>query len=533
MFSRYNDHQCSIIIFKIKIGRKYMLASILSCALVGIEGWIVEVEVDISNGLPSFSLVGLPDIAVKESKERVYSAIKNNGFQYPMKHITVNLAPADLKKEGPAYDLPIAIGILSASGQIHSDHLEDTAFLGELSLNGDIRPIDGVLSMSIELKKKGIKNLILPEENALEASLVKGINILPAKHLLQAVNHLANKEIISPLSSNIDNYFSKNIDYYIDLNEVKGQENVKRALEIAAAGAHNLIMIGPPGSGKTMLAQRLPTILPTMTIEESLQVTKVYSIAGLLPDSTPLVTNRPFRAPHHTISSISLVGGGRIPKPGEISLAHLGVLFLDELPEFQKNALEVLRQPLEEKKVTISRVSATLSYPANFMLIASMNPCPCGYYGDENRECSCTDRQIHNYLNKISGPLLDRIDIHTEVKATKYDHLKGNKKGESSAEIRERVNQAREIQLERYKGKRILFNSHLSPRDIQKYCHLGKEENSLMESAFNNLKLSARAYHKILKLARTIADLDKKNNINIYHLSEAIQYRNLDRKFWS
>lgn len=510
-----------------------MLSSILSCALVGIEGSIVEVEVDISNGLPSFSLVGLPDIAVKESKERVYSAIKNNGFKYPMKHITVNLAPADLKKEGPAYDLPIAIGILSASGQIQSDQLNTTAFLGELSLNGDIRPIDGVLSMSMELHKNGIKNLILPEENSLEASLVEGINILPAKHIVQAINHLTHQETINPLSSNIDSYFSKNLSYNIDLDEVKGQESVKRALEIAAAGAHNLIMIGPPGSGKTMLAQRLPTILPNMTTEEALQVTKIYSIAGLLADSTPLVTNRPFRAPHHTISSISLVGGGRIPKPGEISLSHLGVLFLDELPEFQKNALEVLRQPLEDKKVTISRVSATLSYPANFMLIASMNPCPCGYYGDQSRQCSCTDRQIHNYLSRISGPLLDRIDIHTEVKATKYEHLKGDKKSESSEEIRKRVNQAREIQLNRYKGKKILFNSHLSPRDIKKYCHLGREENALMESAFNNLKLSGRAYHKILKLARTIADLDNKDDINIYHLSEAIQYRNLDRKFWS
>lgn len=510
-----------------------MLAKINSCALVGIEGQIVEVEVDISNGLPSFALVGLPDTAIKESKERVHSSIKNNGFEFPMKHITINLAPADLKKEGPAYDLPIAIGILCASEQLHTIDLTTTAFLGELSLNGDIRPIHGILSMCIELYKKGIQNLILPEKNALEASLVKGLNVLPANHLIDVIKHLTGEKSITPLVSNTDCFFQQSSQYHMDLSEVKGQENVKRALEVAAAGAHNLLMIGPPGSGKTMIAQRLPTILPNMTMEESLQVTKIYSIAGLLQHSTPLITQRPFRSPHHTISPVSLVGGGRIPKPGEISLAHLGVLFLDELPEFQKRTLEVLRQPLEEKKVTISRVNATLNYPANFMFIASMNPCPCGYYGDPDHECSCSNRQIHRYLNKISGPLLDRIDIHVEVKATKYEHLKSNARGESSEEIRKRVNKARSIQLERYKNQNILFNSHLTPRDIQKYCVLGKKENELMKKAFESLQLSARAYHRILKLARTIADLEECERINIYHLSEAIQYRNLDRKFWN
>lgn len=509
-----------------------MLSKINSCALVGIEGQLIDVEVDISNGLPSFALVGLADIAIKESKERVHSAIKNNGFEFPMKHITINLAPADLKKEGPSYDLPIAIGILCASEQLKINDLSTMAFLGELSLNGDIRPIHGVLSMCLELYKRGIKSIILPEENAKEASLVKELNILPANHITKVIKHLTQEKKISPIASNIDALFKQGIHYDMDLKEVKGQENVKRALEIAAAGAHNLLMIGPPGSGKTMIAQRLPTVLPNMAMEESLQVTKIYSTAGLLPHSTPLITQRPFRSPHHTISPVSLVGGGRIPKPGEISLAHLGVLFLDELPEFKKNALEVLRQPLEEKMVTISRVSATLTYPANFMLIASMNPCPCGYYGDSAHECSCTSQQIHNYLNKISGPLLDRIDIHVEVKATQYEHLEKKSNGESSEEIRARVNKARLIQLQRYKSKNILFNAHLNPRDIEKYCCLGTKERALIKKAFNNLNLSARAYHRILKLARTIADLEECEKINIYHLSEAIQYRNLDRKFW-
>lgn len=509
-----------------------MLAKINSCALVGIEGHSVEVEVDISNGLPSFSLVGLPDIAVKESKDRVQSALKNNGFEYPMKHIIVNLAPADLKKEGPSYDLPIAIGILFASNQIKYMDISKTAFLGELSLNGDIRPIHGVLSMSLELYKKGINTLIVPEENALEASLVRGLNVLPAKHLSQVMKHLMGDKYISVFPCEVDEYFDKTIHHSMDLNEVKGQENVKRALEVSAAGAHNLVMIGPPGSGKTMIARRLSTILPAMTLEESLQVTKIYSIAGLLPYETPLITDRPFRSPHHTISAISLIGGGRIPKPGEISLAHLGVLFLDELPEFQKNALEVLRQPLEENKVTISRINATLSYPSNFMLVASMNPCPCGYYGDESHTCHCTNSQINKYIHKISGPLLDRIDLHIEVNATKYEHLKSDVKSESSKEIKNRVNNARMIQLERYKGSGVLFNSHLRPKDIEKFCVLGKEENQLMKQAFNSLNLSARAYHRILKVARTIADLDQSERINNYHLGEAIQYRNLDRKFW-
>jgi len=508
-----------------------MLSNIKSCTLIGVDGYLIHIETDIVKGMPTFITVGLPDASVKEAKDRIASALKNSGFMLPAKRITVNLAPGNIKKEGTLYDVPIALGILLSSGQLNCNfNLKSTLIFGELGLDGSVRGVHGTLPMIIEAKKHKMNRVIVPYENKAEASLIDCIEIIAVKDLAQLCAYLSGEEIIEPLGPAKEQICENK--FALDYSDVKGQESAKRAMEVAAAGAHNMLMIGPPGSGKTMLARCFPSILPDMTKNESLEVTKIYSIAGLLKRDTPLITERPYRSPHHTISDVSLTGGGRIPRPGEVSLAHLGVLFLDELPEFQKTSLESLRQPIEDKLVTISRINATITYPSAFMLLASMNPCPCGYYGDESNKCHCSSNEIKRYLGKISGPLLDRIDIHIEVPSTSYDKLKDRAKSESSESIKKRVNNARRIQLERYKSTKTLFNSALSPRQIERYCRLGESEEKLMKKAFTSLNLSSRAYHRILKLARTIADLDNSEDIKTPHIAEAVQYRSLDRKYW-
>lgn len=509
-----------------------MISKVNSTALLGIDGYIVSVETDISNGMPGFDIVGLPDAAVKESKERIRAAIKNTGLVMPSKHIIVNLAPADVKKEGAHFDLPIAIGILISSQQLTFADSKQYMFLGELSLDGELRRVNGVLPMVISAFQRGIKRVILPFENVKEAAVISGVEVYGMKNLKEILQHFTGQKPCQPYKTNINEIFNAESGSVPDFADVKGQAHVRRALEVAAAGGHNLLMIGPPGSGKTMIAQRIPSILPDMSFDEALEVTKIHSIAGALPENSPMVTRRPFRHPHHTISSVGLSGGGSNPKPGEISLSHNGVLFLDELPEFRRDALEVMRQPLEDSSITITRVGGTVTYPCNVMLVASMNPCPCGYYGDMSRECTCTQSQIMRYASKISGPLLDRIDLHIEVPAVKYDELETKAKGESSAEIRERVNSARRRQQERYKDGKIYSNSQLTPQLMEKYCTLGSEAAELLREAYESLGLSARAHNRILKVARTIADLESAVEIGAEHIAEAIQYRALDRKFF-
>jgi magnesium chelatase family protein len=507
-----------------------MLANVLSCAVLGIDAFLVEVEVDITRGLPAFATVGLPEAAVKESKDRVKAAIKNAGYRFPLDRITVNLAPADMKKEGSGFDLPIAVGILVAQGTIRSSILKDYLIMGELSLDGRIKPVRGALSMAMAAKDLGLKGLILPQENATEAAVVKGIEVLGAKDLVEVVRFLNGEIQLEPQEVDVESLFSQGEQYDVDFRDVRGQHHAKRALEIAAAGGHNVIMIGPPGSGKTMLARRLPTILPRMTFEEAIETTKVYSVAGLLPEKRALISVRPFRAPHHTISDAGLIGGGAIPKPGEVSLATNGVLFLDEFPEFRKNVLEVLRQPMEDGHVTISRAASSITYPARFMLVAAMNPCPCGYYGDPNRTCTCTLPQLLRYRSRISGPLLDRIDLHVEVPALRYRELAGEDPQEGSEEIRQRVDRAREIQRRRFEKLKIHCNAQMTTRHIRKFCQIDDQSRKLMEMAVDKLGMSARAYGRILKIARTIADLEGSLEIKVHHVSEAIQYRCLDRQ---
>ena len=501
-------------------------------SLIGLEGYLVNIEIDVSAGIPCWDIVGLPDASVKEAKERVRTAIKNSGYDMQSRKIVVNLSPADIKKEGSFFDLPIAIGILACSGNINKKSIEDTIFIGELSLDGKINKVNGVLPMCIEAKKLGIKRVILPIENTKEAAVVKEIEVIGAKSLIEVVNFLNYRIHIESTKFDLKKLFHNREAEILDFSEVKEQENIKRALEIAAAGGHNCLLIGSPGSGKTMLARRVPSILPDLTFEESLETTKIHSIAGILEKNVALITKRPFRSPHHTVSSISLIGGGRIPKPGEISLAHNGVLFLDELPEFNKNTLEVLRGPLEDKVVTISRINASLTYPCNFMFIASMNPCPCGYLGSREKECSCSEQSISRYIGKISGPLLDRIDIQIEVSQVKYQNLENNTKIETSQEVKKRVNDARKIQQDRYKKEKIYSNSALTPKLIEKYCKLDSKGKQILELAFNRLGLSARAYGRILKVARTIADLANEKNILKTHVAEAVQYRNLDKRYF-